>query len=172
MRSERGRELHTLTVERVLVESAGDVREAVLACTNCRGRFPVIDGIPIVVPDLPAFLRSSLAQVVERELAPETQALLALAGNDADAWPHMIEHLSIYLDAHWGDRAEPPPDGPAPRWGMQQLAERLHARAQEPVERAVELGCSVGRGLAELAAGAKLVIGVDLHFAEIGRAHV
>jgi SAM-dependent methyltransferase len=36
-------------------------------------------------------------------------------------------------------------------------------RAQAPVACAVELGCSVGRGLVELSRGAQLVVGVDLH---------
>jgi len=171
--SERGRELHTVSVEQALVRDArGEIVEGILRCDNrlCRRAYPIVDGIPIVVADLAGFLRGSLAQVVERELHPQTAALLALGGADSDPYPHLVEHLSIYLDAHWGDRAEPPPDGPGPRFGMEALAARLRARAAERAERTVELGASVGRGVAELAAGSTLTVGVDLHFGALRRA--
>src|SRR5438034_67443 len=45
------------------------------------------------------------------------------------------------------------------------------ARTGRPrVERALELGCSVGRGLFELAGGADLVVGVDHGFGALRRA--
>ncbi|MBS2025227.1 MAG: class I SAM-dependent methyltransferase, partial [Deltaproteobacteria bacterium] len=50
---------------------------------------------------------------------------------------------------------------PVTPFGFQALFERLRARAAVPVDRAVELGCGVGRGLAALKQGAKLVVGVD-----------
>jgi SAM-dependent methyltransferase len=53
---------------------------------------------------------------------------------------------------------------------MEALAEKIRERAAAPVERAVELGCSVGRGLAELQAGARLVVGVELNFGAARRA--
>ena len=171
--TERGREMHSLTFADVFAEDAGGVREAELACSNsaCRGRYPVVDGIPIVVPSPATFMRGSALQVLEGDLEPETQALLALHGADDDAWPHLLDHLSVYLDTHWGDRAEPAPDGPSPQFGMQALAERLReATAERVVESAVELGCSVGRGLAELSSGAKRVVGIDLSFGALRRA--
>jgi len=171
--SERGRELHTVSVEQALVRDArGEIVEGILRCDNrlCRRAYPIVDGIPILVADLAGFLRGSLAQVVERELHPETAALLALGGADSDPYPHLVEHVSIYLDAHWGDRAEPPPDWPGPRFGMEGLAARLRARAALRVERTVELGASVGRGVAELAAGSAITVGVDLHFGALRRA--
>jgi SAM-dependent methyltransferase len=77
----------------------------------------------------------------------------------------LLEHLSTYLDAHWGDRAEPPPDtGHA----FAPIGERL--AALPPVDHTVELGCSVGRGLAELARTARHVVGIDLHFGALRRA--
>jgi uncharacterized protein YbaR (Trm112 family) len=172
-RSERGRELHTVSLERTLAtDERGHVLEGRLRCDNhaCRREWPIVDGIPILVPCPAAFMRQQIAQIVERDLHPETAALLAREGADHDPYPHLVEHLSIYLDAHWGDRAEPAPDGPGPRFGMQALAEQLRARAALKVERAVELGASVGRGLAELAPGAALTVGVDLHFGALRRA--
>lgn len=173
--SERGRELHTLSLAQTFrSDERGFAIEGVLQCDNiaCRRRYAIVDGVPLVVPDTAAFLRGQLAQVVEGELAPELEALLAEAGPDEEAWPHQVEHLSIYLDAHWGDRSTPKPDGPNPsgRFGMAAIAEKIRERASAPVDRAVELGCSVGRGLAELQAGAKVAVGVELNFGALRRA--
>src|SRR5262249_50102227 len=123
----------------------------VLVCA-CGRRYPIVDGVPIVLADPSGFLRNEIANVVERDLAPEAAALLAEPGPDAAPYPALLEHLSIYLDAHWGDRAEPPPEA---GFGLQPIAERIAERSREPVADAVELGCSVGRILGELATGAQ-----------------
>lgn len=172
-RDEGGFQLSSLDLEQVARESEdGEVLQGVLRCRGCHHRYPIIDGIPLVVSDLTRFLGSELASVVERDLDPEVAALLALAGPDDAPYARMVEHLSIYLDAHYGDRAAPPPDGPegTPPFGMHQLAERLRLRAQDRAGTVLELGCSVGRGLAELATGADHVVGVDLHFGALRRA--
>ncbi len=77
-------------------------------------------------------------------------------------------HLSIYLDAHHGDRTTPPAIGPT--FGLAPLLAKVAARASAPVARAVELGCSVGRITAALAAGADETIGVDLHLGALRHA--
>ena len=122
----------------------------------------------MLVPDLGAFLRTEALKLVERDLSPETMGLLSSFGPDEEPYPQLVEHLSIYLDAHWGDLSQPPPEGPGPAFGMAALVERL--AALPPVARAVELGCSVGRGVRELARGAGLTVGVDLHFGVLRRA--
>ena len=174
MRTDAGRELFTLSIEAALDSAGDEIEEGILRCDNptCRRRYPILDGIPILVPDLSALLRGELDAVIERDLSPETAALLALAGPDEAPYAERLAHLSTYLDAHWGDRAEPPPDGPAhtPPFGMRELAARLAERAGVKVARAVELGASVGRGVAELARGAALTVGLDLHFGALRRA--
>lgn len=174
VRSERGREMHTLSLWQTLrAEEDGDVAEGILRCDNpaCGRRYPIIDGIPVIVPDLPAFLPGQLAALAD--LQPEVEALLAEAGPDSEPLAQQAEHLSIYLDAHYGDRATPPPAGPGapfPAFGLEALVSKLRARAAAPVGLAVELGCSVGRGVAELARGAALCVGVDLHLGALRRA--
>jgi uncharacterized protein YbaR (Trm112 family) len=172
--TERGREMFTLAVERRLRESASGIDEGTLRCENerCGRRYPIIDGIPIVMGDLGAWLATEAASVVEDlELHVETSALLAeSASGDGDTYPMLLEHVSVYADAHWGDRALPPPDGPAPRFAFEPFARKLAERAAFPVERAVELGCSMGRGLVELARGARVTVGIDRNFATLRRA--
>jgi 2-polyprenyl-3-methyl-5-hydroxy-6-metoxy-1,4-benzoquinol methylase/uncharacterized protein YbaR (Trm112 family) len=148
-------------IELRTLERAGDV----LAC-ECGGRYPIVDGVPIVMADPGGYLRGEIAAVVERDLAPEVAALLVEQGPDDQPYARLLEHLSIYLDAHWGDRAEPPPE--AAGFGAREIIERLAGLPR--VERAVELGCSVGRIVAELAAGADQVVGIDLQFGAVRRA--
>jgi SAM-dependent methyltransferase/uncharacterized protein YbaR (Trm112 family) len=141
------------------LERAGDV----LAC-ECGRRYPIVDGVPIVLGDPGSYLRDGLGIVIERDLAPEVAALLVEEVGDDHPYAQLMEHLSIYLDAHWGDRAEPPPEGAG--FGARELVERIAALPRVP--RAVELGCGVGRIVAELPADR--VVGLDLQFGAVRRA--
>lgn len=156
----------TWTDERIDLRTV-ERRGALLVC-ECGRKYPVVDGVPIMLAEPAEFLRAEMATVVERELEPEVQALLVEGGPDEAIYPRLVEHLSIYLDAHWGDRADPEPDGV--RFGAEALVERIAARSGQRVKMAVELGCSVGRVVAELAQGADEVMGVDLQFGAVRRA--
>jgi uncharacterized protein YbaR (Trm112 family)/SAM-dependent methyltransferase len=152
------------------VERAGDL----LVC-ECGRRFPIVDEVPILMADAGGYLRSEMATVVERELPAEVQALLVAQLADDAPYARLLEHLSIYLDAHWGDRAAPPPEdggrhAPALPFAAAALAAKVRARAKERVGLAIELGCSAGRIVAELCAGADHVVGLDLHLGALRRA--
>jgi SAM-dependent methyltransferase/uncharacterized protein YbaR (Trm112 family) len=161
----RTRTAGRLDVRTLDTERGGDT----LRC-ECGRRYPVIDGVPIVLADPGAYLRAEIAAVVERDLPAEVCALLAGDGPDDAPYPKLVEHLAIYLDAHWGDRAEPPPDGPGAGFAARAIADRIAARAVDRVATAVELGCSTGRIVGELARGADRVAGLDLQFAAVRRA--
>ena len=151
----------TRTSERIDVRTLDRAGDG-LVC-ECGRRYPVIDGLPIVLADAGEYLRREAMAVVERDLPPETAALLARDGGDDAPYARMLEHLSIYLDAHWGDRAEP-----VGELGIAAIVEKIRALAR--VESVVELGCSVGRAVAELAQRADHVVGIELGFASARRA--
>src|SRR5262249_2714373 len=92
-------------------------------------------------------------------------ALLAQAGPDDAPVSRLLELMSIYVDAHWGDRARPPVD-----WGGGPLVARVAARASEPVATAGGRGARPGRGVPGLARGAELTVGVDSSLASLRRA--
>src|SRR5262249_10419080 len=125
---------------------------ATLACARCGRRDPIVDGIPVLYADLADYVARDGWGLAERDMDLDAAALLALAGPDESPSAGRAENLSTYLDAHWGDRAEPRPDGPAESAGLGPLVGKLRALAGERVARAIELGAGVGRGTVELAA--------------------
>lgn len=153
-------QIHVRTLDR-----AGDT----MVC-ECGRRYPIVDELPIIMADSSAFIRNEMLAIVEREMAPSLAQLLVEDLPDNAPYARLLEHLSIYLDAHWGDRAAPPSDGPGAGFASQGLADRIADRARVRVGAAVELGCSAGRMLAELADGAERVVGLDLHFGILRRA--
>lgn len=146
------------------LERTGDM----LDCA-CGRSYPVIDGVALLLADPTGYLQSESISVLERDLAPEVAALLAV-GPDTTGYTRLVDHLSTYLDAHWGDRADPPPDGLAGATGAAALVGKIAERSRVRVRNAVELGCSAGRFVAELARGADRVIGIDLQLAAVRRA--
>jgi SAM-dependent methyltransferase len=136
----------TVTAERVDLRTL-ERRGEVYAC-ECGRRYPIVDGVPLI-------FEPALDQLIEPDLDPEVAALLVAPGPDGAPYPHLLDHLSIYLASQWGD-------------GLAAVIEKL---APLPVvDRAVELGCSVGRIVAELARRAGHVIGLDVQLAAVRRA--
>jgi len=154
-----GRSLDVLELGPVVREVDGDVIEGVLLCPEptCRREHPIVDGVPIVVSDIQAFLTSQLDAILAREdLSHRTRSMLGdgLAG---DAWFHADRNIvSSYARSHYA----------SPRRGvMELLTAGLELLGNPPSGLWLDAGCSVGRTAFELAARtAEPVLAVDLSF--------
>ncbi|HEY0251543.1 MAG TPA: methyltransferase domain-containing protein, partial [Kofleriaceae bacterium] len=121
-----------------------------LVC-ECGRSYPIIDGVPVVV---------DLALEPDPELSPEAAAALVANLPDEAPFAQLLEHLSIYLDNHWGPRTDDNDLSAV----IAKIAALDHARAT------VELGCSAGRIVHELARTSDQVVGIELRLATLRRA--
>jgi SAM-dependent methyltransferase/uncharacterized protein YbaR (Trm112 family) len=142
-----------------------DGGQGVLGCgaQECGRQFPVIDGVPVLVADLPRFLNEAGVYLLARDdlWAPVADLLgsVLAPGSWFDA---TRQHLSGYVRDHWGaldvtDRVAPPP-GQA--WSLAQAGLALAGPVSGPV---IELGAAAGgvtRALAERFDAP--VLGIDL----------
>lgn len=158
----------------------GLIWHAILHCSNqaCWMEFPVIDGIPVLVPDPRGVLAGARAHVLARDDLPEAlESLIGDACGPGSDFDTTRQHLSLYAGTHFTDWTEA--GGVAEVPGMVAAGfETLGAPAEGP---AIDLGCSVGRGVWELAARVPgSVVGGDLNLSMLrlaqtlmleGRAH-
>lgn len=141
-------------------EENGEILEAALLCTNpqCQREHPVIDGIPVVLADANSWFASQGASVLRREdLSDFMETILGDLAGAGGAHDRERGNLGIYAHAHWA------PGGatylPVFEAGMDLLD-------AGPGGVWLDAGCSLGRGVFELARrGASLAVGVDLNFA-------
>jgi SAM-dependent methyltransferase/uncharacterized protein YbaR (Trm112 family) len=165
-----GRAAAELRLGAVIRADGDEVREGVLLCTEplCQREHPIIDGIPVVVADLPSWAAHQLDAVLWRsDLSAFTESLLGDAAGPGSEYERQRTTLSAYGRVHWGDF-----DADEPLARESSLASLLDsALALLDGPRSVsgswiDLGCGVGRATYELPLrGADLVVGVDLSFA-------
>jgi SAM-dependent methyltransferase/uncharacterized protein YbaR (Trm112 family) len=142
-----------------------------LHCPDCQHEYPVIDGIPVIVPELTQLLAERGLELLLREdLDPTLESVLGDAIGP-DSWFDVMRHVqSTYAWDGYADLdpAEiPTPDGPAPGAARRCLS-RLLALAASPTaetQRILDLGCAAGRTSFDLAAAHPnaLVLGIDTH---------
>lgn len=160
-----------------------NVRSGVLRCTaaDCGQRFPIIDGAPVLVPDVASWLSSNLHLVLQGDIdCAEAEAVVGAAVGPEAAFNISRQQQASYAHDHYGDLFDETGDGAPPgsiRRCQQIALERLNGKSGEntsaasqpgvqPVlQPALDVGCAVGRTTFDLAAsGTRLALGIDLNW--------
>jgi SAM-dependent methyltransferase/uncharacterized protein YbaR (Trm112 family) len=168
-----GRGAEALALARVLRERDGFVIEGLLQCrhTDCRREYPVIDGVPLLIAGIRAWLGGSLSRVAARDdLSPEIESLLGDCAGPGSDHDNARRELSTYAWDHWGDLDEArDPSEPAPGSAMALLRAMLEEAGDAfddlPDGPVLDLGCATGRTTFELADSiGRPALGVDLNY--------
>ena len=162
---------HPLGLSQVGAECDGDVLAGVLLCANpaCRHEYPVIDGIPVIVPDLAQLLSERGVEILLRDdLDPVLEGILGDAIGPGTWFDVLRQTVSTYAWDGWADLdpAEAPPTatGPHPGAARRCLAKLLGLAGEgAPVAKILDLGCGAGRTSFDLAEKHPdaLVLGLD-----------
>lgn len=160
-----------LEIAAVAQEREGAIDQGILRCTSptCGMEYPILDGIPIIVSDVPKYVADNLHHLSARDdLTPLLEGLLGDAAGPGTYFDVTRQHISSYAWDHWGDLdPEEPQDGPIQPGAMGRCLraglDLVGTRSKGPL---LDVGASVGRSTFELAAQTDgLVLGIDLHFA-------
>jgi SAM-dependent methyltransferase/uncharacterized protein YbaR (Trm112 family) len=171
-RAERGQDLD-LFVSIEERRQGDDILEGVLQCpaAECKREFPIVDGIPIVVPDVRGYLALHLPALTRREdLSPTLEGLLVEGSGAGSALDVAWNQLSSYAWDHYGEwdpQGNDPSEGVEPGSVVRTLEAAIDLAKSSGGSlsrgRVLDLGSAVGRSGFELARRTgQLVVGVDL----------
>ena len=135
--------------------------QGVLSCEACGSRYPVLDHLPLLVPDVARYLTEAGVYLLARDDLSHAVADLIGAAMPPGIWfDAMRQHVSGYVRDHWADATDT--DGPPPGQSAALVAAglKLAGDVSGPV---VELGASAG-GVTRCLAGwlGAQVLGLDL----------
>lgn len=158
-----------LAVGAVVVERGDDVVEGLLECSRpgCRREYPILDGIPYLIPGIRAFAKDhALELLIRDDLSELLEGVLGDCLGPGSGFDVRRQHLSSYAWDHWAD-LDPAEAGaqPAPGALRRLLARGIELAGPGPRGHAIDVGCGAGRTTFELAArpDVDLALGIDLH---------
>ncbi|MGZ0172622.1 MAG: methyltransferase domain-containing protein [Planctomycetales bacterium] len=160
--------LPPLTLCCVFRREEDSILDGMLKCAACGQEFPVVDGLPLLVPSLPPFLQEQgWALWMRRDLALGVQDALLNAAGSGNAGDVVRQQLSIYASDHYGTEESEAVSMYAPSNGILALLNIALQHCPAPLRGPIlDVGCSVGRTTFELARRTKShVIGLDLNIA-------
>lgn len=136
--------------------------------SDCLREYPVIDGIPLIIPNIRAWISTNIAHIQARDDFSEmTSSLLTDCCGPGSAFETTQQHVSSYA---WDHYAEFDPEEPAredaPGLIVRLLQQGLQLAAPLASGPVLDVGCGAGRTSFELAERtSELVLGIDLHYA-------
>lgn len=153
---------------------------ALLQCANaaCSAELPLIDGLPVLMPDPRRFIAENAANLLRRSDCPaELETLIGECAGPG-LWPDAItSQLSSYCWGHYGDLDPDQAAFPGPaHQGLPHLIRTLLSDAaslgQLPDGPVLDLGCAVGGGTLTLASTLeRRTIGIDINIPMLRLAH-
>ncbi len=171
----RGAGHHPLVIALVAEEAGADIRAGLLHCPNppCQHEYPIIDGMPLIVPELRRLLADRGVEVMVRSDLPAPLESLLGDAIGPDSWLDALRQtVSTYAWDAWAamDPAEQPdPNGPQPGAVRRCLQQLVAMAGPAPAGLVVDAGCGAGGSTAALAAADPdaLVLGCDIHLATL-----
>lgn len=153
-----------LVVKRVFHQVETEVRDGVLGCNACGEEFPVVDGLPFVVPNLQQLLTDQAwAMWMRRDLPLETQQILASQSGAGSAADTLRQQLSSYAWDHYGTGQDTASESGRQNTGIVSLLSHALDRCPGPLSGPI---LDVGGSTFELARHCKThVVGLDLNIA-------
>lgn len=158
-----------LDIAVVETEAQDDISAGILCCRACSAEFPILDGMPVLVPDVRRYVRDNLFYLMARtDLTEAVESLLGDAAGPGSGLDSLRQHVSSYVWDHWGDHdpaeilpaaggGTPGSVGRALRMGLEMISPKL---PEGPI---LDIGCGAGRSTAELAASTgRTVLGIDI----------
>jgi SAM-dependent methyltransferase/uncharacterized protein YbaR (Trm112 family) len=178
--------LAPLTLSTILKQSGDHIIEGVLHCSDaaCQLEYPIIDGIPIIIPYMRKYLSDNLFHIYARDDLSET--IESITGDGVGPGTFLDatrQHLSTYTWDHYNDlnpNKNPQeffrdmPSGSSIvnclETGLQLIEDNAGSiNSNEPI---IDIGCSVGRTTFELAEKYQtLTLGIDVNFSMLRVAH-
>ncbi len=136
-------------------DDGDDLIEGILSCTNaeCSREYPVIDGIPILVAPIRAWLSANPLQVLLRDdLSPELESLIGDVLGSGSHYDTIRQHTGIYAHDHYEAHS------------ARAMLERF-GWGQTPTK-GIDVGCATGGTTFAIAEQTQsLTLGIDLNFA-------
>jgi SAM-dependent methyltransferase/uncharacterized protein YbaR (Trm112 family) len=168
-----------LELSYVGAERDGDVLAGILLCSDpaCRHEYPILDGIPVIVPTLgPLLAERGIELLLREDLDPLLESLFGDAIGAGTWFDGLRQTVSTYA---WDGWADLDPDeaarvvGPRPGAARRCLARLEQLAGEGAATRILDLGCGAGRTGFDLAARhpQALVLGVDVGLALLRLAH-
>lgn len=158
-----------LRIEELLHQQDGHVLQARILCPACFREFPVIDGVPILLPDVRGYIQqNALALLMRQDLGAPLRSLVGDCLGPTGPYEQSRLYLSSYADEHWGDLE---PDSSLSVGSVQKVMGLGLELAGPLVGPRLDLGCSLGRTTFLSAAQTEdLCLGVDLNFTMLSTA--